>query len=154
MSFDYLRAYRLMYLIRHTEEEIVARYQLDEKMRCPTHLSLGQEASTVGAAMALRPNDRVYASHRCHAPYLAKGGSLDAMIAELHGKATGCTGGWGGSQHLSDESAGFMGAIPVVGDCVSLALGSALVGPACLATTRRTLRSTPRCLAYRLGDCR
>ena len=59
-------------------------------------------------------------------PYLAKGGDLNAMIAELHGKATGCTGGLGGSMHLVDESAGFMGAAPVVGDAVSMAIGSAL----------------------------
>jgi pyruvate dehydrogenase E1 component alpha subunit len=115
-----------MYLIRCTEEEIVARYHRDEKMRCPTHLSIGQEAATVGAMMALQAEDRVYSCHRSHAHYLARGGDLEAMIAELHGKATGCNGGWGGSMHLSDESVGLMGASPVVGDTISLAVGSAL----------------------------
>ena len=116
MGFDYTEAYRLMYLIRCTEEEIASRYQEFEKMRCPTHLSIGQESAAVGVMMALRPDDHVYSTHRCHAHYLAKGGDLGAMIAELHGKATGCAGGWGGSMHLIDESVGFMGAMPVVGD--------------------------------------
>ena len=126
MSFDYEQAYQWMYLIRHTEEEIVDRYHKFEQMRCPTHLSIGQEAAAVGAMMALSPEDHIYSTHRCHAHYLAKGGDLNAMIAELHGKATGCTGGWGGSMHLVDESAGMMGAMPVVGDYISLAIGSAM----------------------------
>ena len=115
-----------MYLIRCTEEGIIERYQELEKMRCPTHLSIGQESAAVGTMMALDPNDHIYSTHRSHAHYLAKGGDLDAMIAELHGKATGCTGGWGGSMHLVDESAGMMGAMPVVGDYVSMAIGSAI----------------------------
>ena len=126
MSFDYIQAYHLMYLIRCTEEEIVERYHRDEKMRCPTHLSIGQEGASVGVTMALRSDDHVYSSHRSHGPYLAKGGNLEAMIAELHGKETGCTGGWGGSMHLADESVGLMGASPTVGDCISLAVGSAM----------------------------
>lgn len=126
MTFDNREAYRLLYLIRRTEEEIVARYHRDKKMRCPTHLSIGQEAAAVGVMMALQPDDHMYSTHRCHAHYLAKGGDLAAMIAELHGKATGCAGGWGGSMHLADESVGFMGAMPVVGDSVSTAIGSAM----------------------------
>ena len=115
-----------MHLIRQTEEEIAERYHREQKMRCPVHLSIGQEAAAVGTMMALEPDDHIYSTHRSHAHYLAKGGDLNAMIAELHGKATGCTGGWGGSMHLSDESAGLMGAMPVVGDYVSLAIGSAM----------------------------
>ena len=126
MNFDYEQAYRLMYLIRCTEEGIIERYQELEKMRCPTHLSIGQESAAVGTMMALDSDDHIYSTHRSHAHYLAKGGDLDARIAELHGKATGCTGGWGGSMHLVDESAGMMGAIPVVGDYVSMAIGSAI----------------------------
>jgi len=124
--FDHLKAYNLMYLIRCVEEEIVERYHLEEKMRCPTHLSIGQEAAAVGTTMALSPDDHVYSYHRSHAHYIAKGGDLDAMVAELYGKATGCTGGWGGSMHLVDESVGFMGATPIVGDYASLAVGSAM----------------------------
>jgi len=126
LSFDYEQAYRWMYLIRHTEEEIVERYHKFEQMRCPTHLSIGQEAAAVGTMMALAPEDHIYSTHRCHAHYLAKGADLNAMIAELFGKATGCTGGWGGSMHLVDESVGMMAAMPVVGDYISLAIGSAM----------------------------
>ena len=126
MSFDYAQAYRSMYLIRRTEEEIVTRYSRDEMMRCPTHLSIGQEAAAVGVTMALESDDHIYSSHRCHAHYLAKGGDLGAMVDELHGRVTGCNGGWGGSMHLVDESAGLLGASPTVGDAASLAIGSAL----------------------------
>jgi len=115
-----------MYLIRFTEEMIVSRYHKYQEMRCPTHLSIGQEAPAACTMLALEENDHLYSSHRCHAHYIAKGGDLDSMIAELHGKATGCTGGWGGSMHLSDEDSGFMGASPVIGDSISLAVGSAL----------------------------
>jgi len=115
-----------MYLIRRTEEEIVTRYHRDQQMRCPTHLSIGQEGAAVGVIMSLSPDDRMYTYHRSHAHYLAKGGNLGAMIAELHGKATGCTGGWGGSMHLVDESVRFTEACTAVGDCVSLAVGAAL----------------------------
>lgn len=125
MSFDYEQAYNMLYLIRRTEEEIVTRYHRDSLMRCPTHLSIGQEASAVGVTMALQPQDRVWAYHRCHAHYLAKGGDLDAMIAELYGKATGCAGGWGGSMHLADESVGFTEGSTAVGNCTSIATGAA-----------------------------
>jgi TPP-dependent pyruvate/acetoin dehydrogenase alpha subunit len=125
MSFDYELAYRMLYLIRRTEEEIVTRYHRDSLMRCPTHLSIGQEASAVGVMMALQPEDRVWAYHRCHAHYLAKGGDLDAMVAELHGKAIGCAGGWGGSMHLADESVGFTEGSTAVGNCTSIAVGAA-----------------------------
>jgi len=115
-----------MHLIRRTEEEIVERYHRDQKMRCPTHLSIGQESAAVGVMMALDSQDHIYSTHRSHAHYLAKGGDLNGMIAELHGKATGCTGGWGGSMHLVDETVGMMGAMPVVGDYISMAIGSAI----------------------------
>jgi TPP-dependent pyruvate/acetoin dehydrogenase alpha subunit len=126
VKFDYLKAYESMYLIRRTEEEIVTRYSRDEKMRCPTHLSIGQESSAVGVAMALKPKDHVYCYHRCHAHYLAKGGDLTNMIDELHGKASGSTGGWGGSMHLVDEGVYFTEAATAVGDSVALAVGAAL----------------------------
>ena len=76
-------------------------------MRCPVHLSVGQEATAVGACAALRPEDRIVSTHRCHGHYLAKGGDLTAMLAEMHGKATGCCGGRGGSMHLHDERRGW-----------------------------------------------
>jgi len=115
-----------MYRIRRTEEEIVVRYNRDQLMRCPTHLSIGQESAAVGVIMALNPEDQMYAYHRSHAHYLAKGGDLPGMIAELHGKATGCSRGWGGSMHLADASVNFTEACTAVGDAVSLGIGAAM----------------------------
>ncbi len=118
---DLLRAARR---IRTIEETLAAHYP-DGKMRTPTHFSIGQEAVAVGVCSVLRPDDVVTASHRCHAAYLAKGGNLDAMVAELYGKATGCCGGWGGSVHLRDTSVGFLGAAPLLGQTIPVAVGVA-----------------------------
>jgi len=130
MTFDVATAYEKMYLCRKVDLEISRRYggygAEYNPMQTPTHLSLGQESCAVGVIMALPEDAHIFASHRCHAAYLAKGGNLDAMISELYGKATGCCGGRGGSMHLRDKSAGFMGAFPIVGDAISLATGSAL----------------------------
>jgi pyruvate/2-oxoglutarate/acetoin dehydrogenase E1 component/TPP-dependent pyruvate/acetoin dehydrogenase alpha subunit len=121
-----LRAlYRAMLRIRRVEEVIAERYRAGE-MRCPVHLSIGQEAAAVGACAALLPEDRIVSTHRCHGHYLAKGGDLPAMIAELHGKATGCCGGRGGSMHLFDDAAGVVASVPIVGSSVPLGVGLAL----------------------------
>jgi 2-oxoisovalerate dehydrogenase E1 component len=117
--------YRSMLRIRRVEEAIAERYAGNE-MRCPVHLSIGQEATAVGACAALRPEDRIVSTHRCHGHYLAKGGDLTAMLAELHGKQTGCCGGRGGSMHLFDEEAGLVASVPVVGSSIPLGVGIAL----------------------------
>ena len=128
---DKVEAYRRLYRIRRVEEEIARRYypdpndKTDSPMRCPVHLSIGQEGIAVGVAMAVPPGSHAYSTHRCHAHYLAWGGSLDRMIAELYGKATGCSGGLAGSMHLHDESVGFMGTSAIVGSSISLAVGDA-----------------------------
>ena len=130
-TFDPIGAYRRLYLIRRTELEIVQRYYPDPSntrespMRCPVHLSIGQEGVAVGVAMAVPKGSHAYSTHRCHAHYLAWGGDLDRMIAELYGKATGRSGGRAGSMHLHDESVGFMGTSAIVGSSVSLAVGDA-----------------------------
>ena len=124
-GFDPLYAYEPMFLIRRTEQEIASRYH-NKKMRCPTHLSIGQEAAATGVILALQPSDHVYSTHRSHAHYIAKGGDLDSLIAELYGKATGCAGGWGGSMHLVDESVGFMGTSAIVGSSIAIAIGTAM----------------------------
>jgi pyruvate dehydrogenase E1 component alpha subunit len=116
---------RLLLKIRLTEEAIAAKYH-EQKMRCPIHLSIGQEAPAVGVSLALKREDCVVSTHRCHAHYLAKGGNLHAMIAELYGKATGCARGKGGSMHLVDPSVGMMGSSAVLGGTVPLAIGLAL----------------------------
>lgn len=120
-----LGLYRAMLRIRLIEEEIAARYG-EEKMRCPVHLSVGQEAAAVGVCAALRPGDKAFSTHRCHGHYLAMGGSLKAMLAELYGRAAGCCGGRGGSMHLFDEAVGLMASVPIVGSNLPLAGGAAL----------------------------
>lgn len=117
--------YKEMLRIRMVEEAIAQRYSL-QKMRCPTHLSIGQEAVAVGISSILSLSDKVYSSHRAHAHYLAKGGCLIKLIAELHGKSTGCTGGRGGSMHLCDLDAGFMASTAIVANSIPLATGHAL----------------------------
>jgi len=122
MNFEALL--REMLRIRLVEEEIALRYS-EQKMRCPTHLCIGQEAIATGVCATLGIKDKVYSNHRAHGHYLAKGGSLNAMIAELYGKEDGCCGGRGGSMHLIDLEAGFVGATPIVGGTVPLAVGAA-----------------------------
>ena len=121
---DYLTLFRSMLRIRRIEETLADRYA-EQEMRCPMHLCIGQEAIAVGVCAALSSNDVVFGNHRAHGHYLAKGGNLNAMIAELYGRATGCCGGRGGSMHLIDLGVGFMGATPIVGGTVPLAVGTA-----------------------------
>jgi TPP-dependent pyruvate/acetoin dehydrogenase alpha subunit len=113
-----------MLRIRAVEETIAARYS-EQKMRCPTHLSVGQESVAAAAGAVLRHSDLAVSGHRAHAHYLAKGGSLKAMIAEIYGKATGCSRGKGGSMHLVDESVGFMGSTAIVAGTVPVGVGLA-----------------------------
>lgn len=114
-----------MVLIRKIEEKIAELYP-EQKMKCPVHLSLGQEASAVGVSVNLRPEDFVFSNYRCHAHYLAKGGSIKKMIAELYGSPTGCAHGNGGSMHLADPAVGFMGSSAIVGGTIPIAVGAAL----------------------------
>ena len=120
----YERLYRSLYRIRRVEEEIARIYPTD-KIRSPVHLSIGQEAVSVGVCEALRPDDVVFGTYRSHAYYLAKGGDLKKMLAELYGKATGCAKGKGGSMHLVDAAHGVMGASAVVGTTIPNAVGYA-----------------------------
>lgn len=117
--------YSKMLWIRMVEEAIAERYQQQE-MRCPVHLSIGQEGAAVSVCAALRPEDQIFSTHRCHAHYLAKGGDLFRMLAELHGRQSGCCAGRGGSMHLMDEKAGVAASIPIVGANIPLAVGAAL----------------------------
>jgi acetoin:2,6-dichlorophenolindophenol oxidoreductase subunit alpha len=117
--------YKRMLTIRRVEEAIATEYPKQE-MKCPIHLSIGQEAVPVGICAQLSKEDRVWSTHRCHAHYLAKGGSIPKMIAELYGKVTGCCKGKGGSMHLVDYENGMMGASALVGGTIPLAVGSAL----------------------------
>ncbi len=120
----YPHLYRAMYRIRRLEEE-VARVYPSDKIKSPVHLSIGQEAVSVGVCEALEPQDIVFGTYRGHALYLAKGGDMRRMVAELYGKATGCTGGKGGSMHLIDSDRGVMGTSAVVGTTIANAVGYA-----------------------------
>ena len=113
-----------MLRIRLVEEAIAEAYPRQD-MRCPVHLSIGQEAVAAGAAAALEPGDLAMSGHRSHAHYLAKGGDLRAMLAELMGREDGCCRGRGGSMHLIDRRVGFMGAVPIVGSTIPIAVGLA-----------------------------
>ena len=114
-----------MLRIRLVEESIADKYS-EQKMRCPTHLSIGQEAIAVGVCANLTSQDQVLSTHRAHAHYLAKGGCLNSMMAEIYGKASGCSKGMGGSMHLIDTSVGFMGSTAIVGNTIPVAVGLAL----------------------------
>jgi TPP-dependent pyruvate/acetoin dehydrogenase alpha subunit len=118
------RLFRSLYRIRRVEEE-VARVYVTDKIKSPVHLSIGQEAVSVGVCDVLRPDDVVFGTYRGHALYLAKGGDMSAMVAELYGKVTGCTRGKGGSMHLIDTECGVMGTSAVVGTTIANAAGYA-----------------------------
>lgn len=116
---------RCMKRIRRVEERIAERYG-EGRMRCPVHLCTGQEAVAAGVGLALRADDLVVSTHRAHGHYLAKGGDLPRMIAEMYGKATGCASGRGGSMHLIDEAAGFMGSMSILGGTIPVGTGLGL----------------------------
>jgi len=113
-----------MMRIRRIEECIAERYK-EQKMRCPVHLSIGQEAIAVGVCEQLTDYDYAVSGHRAHAHYLAKGGSLNKMMAEIYGKVDGCCLGRGGSMHLVDLERGFLGSTPIVGGSIPIGVGAA-----------------------------
>jgi TPP-dependent pyruvate/acetoin dehydrogenase alpha subunit len=124
-SEDLRRLYRAMKRIRRVEEEIARLYPSD-KIKSPVHLSIGQESVAVGICDPLRDDDVVSGTYRGHAAYLAKGGSLPALLAELYGKVDGCAAGKGGSMHLVDMEHFILGTSAVVGSTIPVALGYAL----------------------------
>lgn len=111
--------------LRAVEETIAARYS-EGRMRCPVHLSTGQEAVSAAVGLVLRPTDLAVSGHRAHTHYLGKGGSLPRMLAEIYGKAAGCSRGKGGSMHLIDETVGFKGSTAIVGGTVPIGTGLGL----------------------------
>lgn len=113
-----------MLRIRMIEEAIAKKYS-EQKMRCPVHLSVGREAPAVGICAALSKDDKMVSTHRGHAHYLAKGGSLKGLIGELYGKSIGCARGNGGSMHLIDLSCNFFGSTSIVGGTIPVGVGLA-----------------------------
>lgn len=121
-----IKWYRDMLLIRRAEEAI-ANLVVAGEVHCPCHLAIGQEACAVGVAAALEYRDKSFGAHRSHGHYLALGGSLDALFAEVMGKASGCSGGMGGSMHLIAPEVGLMGTVPIVGATIPMAVGAGIV---------------------------
>jgi TPP-dependent pyruvate/acetoin dehydrogenase alpha subunit len=120
-----LSLYRSMIRIRFCEESLVAPI-LSGEIRTPCHLYSGEEAVAAGICAALKKRDYLFGTHRSHGHYLAKGGSMRKMVAEIYCKATGCSGGRGGSMHLIATEAGVLGTAPIVAGTISLAVGAAL----------------------------
>lgn len=121
----YRRLFRTALLIRLVEERVVELYPSD-RIQSPVHLSIGQEAVAVGVCDALRPEDLVFATYRSHGFYIAKGGRLDQMFAELYGRLGGVSKGKAGSMHLSAPDVGLMGSSAVVASTIPHAVGAAL----------------------------
>ena len=109
-------------------EERIGELVASREVRTPCHLSIGQEAIPVGVCAALNEDDSLWGGHRSHGHYLAKGGDLNAMMAEIFGKATGCARGRGGSMHLVAPAQGIFGTVPLVAATIPLAVGAALSG--------------------------
>ena len=116
---------RMMLVIRRVEEKIGDEVT-SGKIICPCHLGIGQEAIAVGISEPLRKTDRVFGGHRSHSHFLALGGGLYPLLAEILGKQDGCSRGMGGSMHLYGAELGFMGSVPIVAGTIPLAVGAAL----------------------------
>jgi len=109
-----------------TAEMAIAQLVLDDQAKCPCHLTVGQEAIATGISTSINKDDYVFGNHRSHGHYLSLGSDLNALMAEVLGKKTGCSGGMGGSMHLISEETGFMGSVPIVGGTIPIATGAAL----------------------------
>ncbi|MCB0256897.1 MAG: dehydrogenase E1 component subunit alpha/beta [Anaerolineae bacterium] len=117
-----LALYRTMVLIRRTEEQLVKFYAAG-KVYGGVHTYIGEEAVATGVCAHLNDDDTVFSTHRGHGHALAKGVPPRELIAEVLGRATGCSGGRGGSMHLFKPEIGFMGSSGIVGPCITLAAG-------------------------------
>lgn len=119
-----LNRYRSMLTIRLFELKVKELYRRGE-IPGAIHLYIGQEAIAVGICSTLRKTDYVASTHRGHGHLIAKGGDLKSMMAELMGKKTGCSSGFGGSMHMFDAKRGFLGGNGIVGGGIPIALGAA-----------------------------
>lgn len=119
------RMYSTMLKIRMYEEAIGKAVE-NKEIKTPCHLSIGQEAISVGVCENLNKNDYVFGNFRGHAAYIAKGGNMSEMISEIYCKETGCSSGFGGSMHIVNTDVGIMGNSAIVAGNISLAVGAAL----------------------------
>jgi len=119
---DFARLYRTALRIRLVESTIAQKYS-EGNMRCPVHLSIGQEIPSAIFQQVVMSGDTAISTHRAHAHYLAMGSDLPRMIAEIYGKVTGCSKGRGGSMHLVDLEKGFLGSSAIVGNSIPIGVG-------------------------------
>ena len=119
-----VKLYYEMLRIRKVQLRIESLYRLDE-MKTPVHLYIGQEAIAVGICAHLQKDDYISSTHRSHGHYLAKGGDLNRLIAELYCRETGCSKGHGGSMNMVDTAVGHMGSSAIVGGGIPIGTGLA-----------------------------
>lgn len=113
-----------MLTLRRIEERLIEAYHPADEMRCPVHFCVGQEAAPAALGLCMQAEDSLFTHYRSHGYFLAKGGSLDAMVAEFHGKDSGANRGLAGSMELADHDTGhYSGAI--VGGPMAIAVGDA-----------------------------
>ena len=126
ISGDMLKEiYRTMLLIRIFEEKVASLVEAKEIIT-PCHLYIGQEAVAAGVCAVLEKSDFVYSTHRSHGHYIAKGGDINSLMAEIFCRSTGCSGGYGGSMHICSPELGLPGSSAIVGGTVPIAVGTAL----------------------------
>lgn len=116
------KLYRMLYYLRYVEDVIGEEYKTG-LMKCPVHFYTGQEAVAAGISLNLTLDDYVTSNHRSHGHYLAKGGSLKKLLAEIYCLPSGCTGGWGGSQHPYAPDVGILGTSAIVSGGIPFATG-------------------------------
>ena len=107
-------------------EEFLSKEYSKNEIRCPMHLSIGQEAISAGVALNLKNNDQAVSNHRCHSHYLSLDGSLFAMFGELYGKLSGSNGGRGGSMNLLDIDKKLILSLPIVASTIPIGVGLSL----------------------------
>lgn len=137
------RLYRGMVRIRRAEETILELLLKNRLSSTMCHVSVGQEAVAVGVCDALQPQDYITSTHRGHGHFLARGGAMGALMAELMGREAGACRGRGSSMHLVDASIGHLGSNAIVGGHIPIATGAALWA---------ALRGQPRVVASFFGD--
>jgi pyruvate dehydrogenase E1 component alpha subunit len=119
------KLYLMMKRIRVCEESLIEPI-INKEILCPVHLYSGEEAIATGVCAALEKEDYIFGNHRSHGHYLAKGGDMRKMVAEIYCRESGCSHGRGGSMHLIDPENGVMGVVPIVAGTIPLAVGAAL----------------------------
>jgi len=142
LSADKLEILKKMVRVRMVELYVAKRYP-EQKMRCPTHLCLGQEAVPAVCGYFADRDDIFVGTCRSHGHYLAKGGNLTALFAELLGSGKGCSKGLGGSMHLIDLAVNFWGTSAIVGGGIPIAAGAAF---------RLRYENAPQIVVAFLGD--